>query len=136
MNKLIILFLSTMLVFSCKKVEEAIDEATQDKTMAEDNNIAESSSDDVSVMSDEAYNYGELKSRGGNGGFGMLVDSIKITFIKADSTIIIDFGSVTGVVCKDGKTRKGKIYCMFKNGFKTAGSSRKLFCQWKSNLRN
>jgi hypothetical protein len=123
MKKILISFLTlTVLFSSCKKVEEAIDEIQKDKTMSSDNNIAEDEADDISVIADEAYSYGELKSRGGSGGSSFMGDTVKIIRSKTDSTITIDFGN--GVLSnKTGKTRKGKIIVKFNGGYKVIGSA-------------
>lgn len=116
------LFTILLLSSSCKKTEETVDEIQKDKTMANDNNMAEDEADDISVISDEAYNYGELKSRGGSGGSSFMGDTVKIIRSKSDSTITIDFGS-NGIVGKNGKVRKGKIIVKFSGGYKVIGSA-------------
>lgn len=122
MQKIILSLVAIMLLGSCKKAAETIEEIQKDKIMAEDNHMAEDESDDVSVMSDEAYNTGELQSRGGSGGSGIMGDTVKIIRSKTDSTITIDFGT-NGILGKNGKTRKGKIIIKFTGGYKTAGSA-------------
>jgi hypothetical protein len=122
MQKIILSLVAIMLLGSCKKAAETIEEIQKDKIMAEDNHMAEDESDDVSVMSDEAYNTGELQSRGGSGGSGIMGDTVKIIRSKTDSTITIDFGT-NGILGKNGKIRKGKIIIKFTGGYKTAGSA-------------
>jgi hypothetical protein len=121
-NIFISLLALTILFSSCKKVEEAVDEIQKDKTMANDNHMAEDEADDISVVSDEAYNYGELRSRGGSGGSSFMGDTVKIIRSKTDSTITIDFGT-NGIVGKNGKIRKGKIIIKFNGGYKVIGSA-------------
>jgi len=116
------LFTILLLLSACKKSDEALDDIQKDKTMASDNNMAEDEADDINVISDEAYNYGELKSRGGSGGSGFMGDTVKIVRSKSDSTITIDFGS-NGIVGKNGKIRKGKIIIKFSGGYKVIGSA-------------
>ncbi len=114
--------MAILLLGSCKKAEEIIDEIQKDKTMATDNHMAEDEADDISVVSDEAYSYGELKSRGSSGGSSFMGDTVKIIRSKTDSTITIDFGN--GVLSnKTGKTRKGKIIVKFNGGYKVIGSA-------------
>lgn len=121
MRKITLLSLVFFLLFSCKKeTVESFTDTERDSSMAQDNNTAENTSDDVSIMADDAYNYGKLQSRGGSGGSSIMGDTVKIT--KVDSTITIDFG-VNGIVGKDGKTRKGKIIITFTGGFKKVGAS-------------
>lgn len=123
MKKILLLTLSSLLFFSsCKKVAEAIDEIQKDKIMASDNHMAEDEADDISIISDESYNYGELKSRGGSGGSSFMGDTVKITRNNADSSITIDFGP-NGITGKNGKIRKGKIIVKFTGGYKVIGSS-------------
>lgn len=118
----LILITSALLLGSCKKAAETIDEIQKDKTMAQDNHMAEDEADDISVISDEAYSYGELKSRGGSGGSGIMGDTVKIIRSKTDSTITIDFG-INGIIGKNGKIRKGKIIIKFNGGYRVVGSA-------------
>jgi hypothetical protein len=122
MKKILLPLVTILLLGSCKKAAEIVEEIQKDKIMAEDNHLAEDEADDVSVMSDEAYNSGELKSRGGSSGSGIMGDTVKITRNNADSSITIDFGK-NGIVGKNGKIRKGKIAIKFTGGYKTAGSA-------------
>ena len=122
MKKLLLPLVAILLLGSCKKAAEVIEEVQKDKIMAEDNHAAEDEADDISVMSDEAYNYGELRSRGGSGGSGVMGDTVKITRSKMDSTITIDFGK-NGIAGKNGKIRKGKIVIKFNGGYKIVNSS-------------
>jgi hypothetical protein len=122
MKKIILSLVAIMLLGSCKKAAETLEEIQKDKTMAQDNHMAEDEADDVSVISDEAYNYGELRSRGGSGGSSFMGDTVKIIRSKTDSTITIDFGT-NGIVGKNGKVRKGKIIIKFSGGYKVIGSS-------------
>lgn len=119
MKKSFLIILLGLVIVGCKK-ESTLTEIQKDQKMAEDNNQAESYADDISVMSDEAYSHGKLQSRGGNGGSGIMGDTVKVTLNKADSTITIDFG--TGVTGKDNKVRKGKIIVKFSNGYRKTGS--------------
>ena len=121
MQKIILSILAIMLLASCKKTADTQEEIQKDKIMAEDNHLAEDDADDVSVMSDEAYNSGELKSRGGSGGSGIMGDTVKIIRNNADSTITVDFGT-NGIVGKNGKIRKGKIIIKFTGGYWKSGS--------------
>lgn len=118
----LILITSALLLGSCKKAAETIDEIQKDKTMAQDNHMAEDEADDISVISDEAYSYGELKSRGGSGESGIMGDTVKIIRSKTDSTITIDFG-INGIIGKNGKIRKGKIIIKFNGGYRVVGSA-------------
>jgi len=121
MNKIILMSLSLFFIFSCKKDSTtSTTEADKDKLMVEENSLAESNSDDVSIIADDAYNYGKLQARGGQGGSSIMGDTVRIT--RVDSTITIDFGT-TGVVGRDGKTRRGQIIVTFSNGFRNVGSS-------------
>ncbi len=122
MKKLLLPLVAILLLGSCKKAAEVIEEVQKDKIMAEDNHAAEDEADDISVMSDEAYNYGELRSRGGSGGSGVMGDTVKITRSKMDSTITIDFGK-NGIAGKNGKVRKGQIVIKFNGGYKIVNSS-------------
>ncbi len=113
--------MAILLLGSCKKAEEIIDEIQKDKIMAEDNHSSEDAADDISVISDEAYYRNELQSRDGSNGSGIMGDVV-ITKSKTDSTMTIDFGN--GVVSnKTGKTRKGKIIVKFNGGYKVIGSA-------------
>lgn len=119
MKKLTFLFVFLSLLISCKK-DDVIDETSNDKIVAEDNSIAENASDDASTMADEAYSNNKLVTRDGQGSGGILADTVKIT--RVDSTVTIDFGT-TGITCKDGRVRAGKLIITFANGFRKAGSS-------------
>lgn len=116
MKKIIILGSLFFAILSCKKASEIIEEIEKDKIMAEDNSIAEKNSDDASIMSDEAYEKGELTSRGGSGVLGGAV----ITKDSVNKKITIDFG--TGVIGRDGKTRTGKIIVSYTGGYNTSGA--------------
>lgn len=122
MNKLIIFSLVFALFTACKKDDTTVETDTdKDLRVAEDNTLAENASDDISTMSDEAYNTGSLQTRSGQSATAILrTDSVVIT--KADSVITIDFGAA-GTVCRDGKLRKGKITITFTGGYRKAGGT-------------
>lgn len=113
------LFIISTFVFSCKKIEQAV-ETSKDVQMAQDNAQNEEYSDEVSVMADDAYTYGKLTTKGTSGGYGLLGDTVKVT--RVDSVITIDFGTSGITSTKDGKTRKGKIKITFSNGYKKVGA--------------
>jgi hypothetical protein len=116
MKKIIIASALLFTIFSCKKASEILEEIEKDQIMAEDNSIAEKNSDDASIMSDEAFEKGELTSRGGNETLG----GAKITKDSTKKKITIDFG--TGVLGKDGKVRTGMIIITYTGGYNTTGS--------------
>lgn len=115
MKKIIILSTLFLSLYSCKK-EAILDEIEEDKVMAEDNSIAEKNSDDASIMSDEAYDKGELTSRGGSGTLGGAI----VTKDTINKKITIDFG--TGVIGRDGKIRKGKITITYTGPYYITGT--------------
>lgn len=121
MQKIILSLVAIMLLGSCKKAAEIREEIEKDKIMSSDNHLAEDNADDISVMSDEAYSNGELRSRGGSGGSGIMGDTVKIIRNNADSTLTIDFGS-TGIIGKNGKVRKGKVIIKFTGGYWKTGA--------------
>jgi hypothetical protein len=111
------------LFISCKKeLSSALTDAERDQAVATDNSLAESYSDDVAVISDEAYNNNALVTRSGSSGGSLMGDTVRITRNSADSSITIDFGSV-GITGRDGRVRKGQIIIKFTNGYRKVDAS-------------
>ncbi|MCX6182172.1 MAG: hypothetical protein NT150_09620 [Bacteroidetes bacterium] len=100
---LILLTSFGLLLTSCKKDDNST-------TAAEDHAMSEQTADDMDAIADEAESSNKLSSFKTDEVDGILADSVVITkTIKGDTiSVTVDFGT-TGIVCKDGKTRKGKI---------------------------
>jgi hypothetical protein len=92
-----------LLMTSCSKDDDST-------TAAEDHSMAEQSNDDMDAMSDEAETGGKLSSFKTDQAGGILSDSVTVSYIcKGDTnSYVIDFGT-SGITCKDGKVRKGKV---------------------------
>ncbi|MFY7860719.1 MAG: hypothetical protein ACOVP5_00725 [Chitinophagales bacterium] len=123
MRNVLVFGLFCSLFVSCKKdLSSVLTDAERDQTVATDNSLVESYSDDIAVISDEAYNNNALVTRSGSSSGSLLADTVKITRNNSDSSITIDFGSV-GIVGRDGRVRKGQIIIKFANGYRKVGAS-------------
>ena len=101
---------SAVLITGCKK--EKSGDADNDTTSSNDNALAESATNDVSNISDEA-NLGSLTSYKAEDVNGILTGSCatitRDSMNHADAdTMTIDFGN-TNCTCLDGRSRRGKI---------------------------
>jgi hypothetical protein len=108
-----ILFGATMLVLagsllftSCRKKDKKEEEPDQETSTASDNANMENISSDIDAMGGEAAESGTIVGRGTEIGGISLAPSATVTGFGS-STITVDFG--TGITCKDGRVRSGKI---------------------------
>jgi hypothetical protein len=119
-KEIIVLFLLFMIFESCKKKEVF---SNEDQQILEDNSYFEQINDDASKISDDAYySSTTILVREDQGVRSVLSDTVKIIKNFADSSITIDFGS-NGILCRDGRTRSGKITFKFKDGYRKVGSN-------------
>jgi hypothetical protein len=121
MKKEIILIIVLFVFFeSCKKKETF---SNEDQEILEDNSYFEQINDDASKITDDAYfSTTTILVREDQGVRSVLADTVKLIKNLADSTITVDFGT-NGILCKDGRTRSGKITFKFSNGYRKVNSS-------------
>jgi hypothetical protein len=121
MKKEIILIIALFIFFeSCKKKETF---SNEDQEILEDNSYFEQINDDASKITDDAYfSTTTILVREDQGIRSVLADTVKLIKNLADSTITVDFGT-NGILCKDGRTRSGKITFKFSNGYRKVNSS-------------
>lgn len=102
-----LLLTSAAFVSSCRKKKE--DDKDTDTATAQDNSMAESSSNDAIKMAGQASESGALSSyRMADQTGGILTASVVITYDSTNTkTILVDFG--TGTICHDGHTRSGQV---------------------------
>jgi hypothetical protein len=123
LNYSVLLFLfSFMIITSCKKEEEHIDKNT---SSAVDHAFAESTFDDAGIMADQAAISGDLTTyKNGVASNTSLSTCATISFDTTASPriITIDFDTVNGPPCLDGRYRRGKIIVTYNGGYRDAGS--------------
>ena len=121
--------LGGLVLSSCKKDSEQPDTFAADQQVAIDQNQADNESEDVSNLEDQVMDANEAKING-----RLATDSVVVPFDSgncAQVTIIpkgnnptgkitIDFG--TGCICRDGRTRKGKIISVFTDRVRKQGA--------------
>ncbi len=104
--------LTAVLAFSCNKSKETEESAE----MAQQNSIAESSSNELQNMSDEvSKGPGNLSTYNG--------DCVTVTYDTTgnETNITIDFGTVN-CLCADGKNRRGKILINYSGNYGAVGT--------------
>ncbi len=117
------LLIPAIFVSSCKKDEEQIDKNT---SSAVDHAFAESTFDDVGLMADQAAISGDLATyKNGSLQNGLLSTCATITFDTTVSPriITIDFDTVNGSPCLDGRYRRGKVIVSYNGGYRDVGST-------------
>lgn len=123
LNVTVLYMVTSVLIFnSCKKDEEQIDKNT---SSAVDHAFAESAFDDVGMMADQAALSGDLTTyKNGSPGNGLLSTCATITFDTTSSPriITIDFDTVNGSPCLDGRYRRGKVIVSYNGGYRDVGS--------------
>lgn len=126
---LLICFITTFLVQSCKKAEDLLPEKPNTQSI-DDNSDAQSEFDDVFSIAEDVMNkFKDQMDKSPQGTFGTLSDttcanlSIDTAYGIAGvkGRISIDFGSTncTGV---DGKARRGIIYVTYTGKYRTNGT--------------
>lgn len=105
MKKFIYCIIALTVLASCSKDDSA--EESKDIEVAQDNAIGELISEDVNIISDEAYNKDKLITRA-----AMYPEKDSAIITKVAGKMTIDFG-VKGILCKDGIVRKGKIIVQY-----------------------
>jgi hypothetical protein len=118
--KIFILLVVAGLLFACEKKEDST--PTLDTSISENDALAESIFNDVTTLSDEAYDIG-------NTGFKSVDETYIISecaTISLDTTTFprtlnIDFGE-TNCLCNDGKYRRGKILVSFTGRYRWEGT--------------
>ena len=122
MNKLnlkMILVLLTGLIITATSCQKNQDTPTSDTSFSSDDSFAELMYDDVSNMTDEAYDLGseDLKSGGKHRYYLSPCATITLDSTADPRKIIIDFGE-QNCLCNDGKYRRGKILVTFTGKYK------------------
>lgn len=114
----LLMLLGTTVLFSCAKKET---DATEVSTIASDDNAADNSFSDLKDAGDQAGLTNTVK------GYDKTKDScVKVSVTSYDSIakklkLTVDFGS-KDCVCKDNKTRRGKIFIEYKGVVGLVGS--------------
>jgi len=101
----IFLLVSAAFVSSCRK--KSTEEKDTDTSAATDNNLAESTSNDVVNMAGQASENSNVAYRGGNDE-GPL-SSFCVSYWKRDTIRFVDSVAFSGGVCADGRSRSGSI---------------------------
>jgi hypothetical protein len=109
-----------LLFTACKKDETT---ANQDTSFSNDDALAESIYDDISDISDEAYDLGSSNLKSTDVSKLFLSDCVTITLDTTVSPkeLTIDFGE-ENCLCNDGKYRRGKIIVTFTGRYKDPGT--------------
>jgi hypothetical protein len=133
MNKLLKFYLlvatSGLMLSSCNKDSEQPDTFSQDQQVGIDQNQADNEAEDVSNLEDQVMDANEAKING-----RLASDSVVVPFDSSACTVVtiipkgnnptgkitIDFG--TGCLCRDGRTRKGKIVSVFTDRVRKQGA--------------
>jgi hypothetical protein len=133
MNKLLKFCLvaaaSGLMLSSCKKDSEQPDTFSEDQQVGIDQNQADNEAEDVSNLEDQVMDANEAKING-----RLASDSVVVPFDSSSCTMVtiipkgnnptgkitIDFG--TGCLCRDGRTRKGKIISVFTDRVRKQGA--------------
>jgi len=118
---LFMLFLAGLLLFSCNKDEEqAID---IDTSSAQDNNSAERIFNNVSNISDEAYNSLSTTFKSTEIDKFLLGNCATVTIdtLSDPRLLTIDFGE-DNCLCGDGRYRRGKILVAFTGRYREQGT--------------
>lgn len=115
-------FSMMILVTSCKKNTETLDD--NDLSVSADNALAESVFDDISTISDQAYE-NDLQSFKTGSQTGVIAAPCATVTHDTTSTprkITIDFGPVN-CLCADGRYRRGKIIVTYTGKYKSPGTT-------------
>lgn len=118
-----ILALFVITLFSCKK-----ELLTDEITAVEDLTTQNQTSDDLGNIADQSaegdFSSGTYGKKSASTAGSILADSIIITRDTpsvGNYRITVDFGT-TGVLCRDGRTRKGKVIITYNGRYRTAGT--------------
>ena len=109
-----------LIVSSCKKDEIEL----EDTTISQDDAYAEKTFEDVSDMSDEAYDIGtgnHLKAFPGERMFLSECATVTLDTTVFPRELTIDFGE-ENCLCRDGKYRRGKIIMTFNGRYRHPGT--------------
>jgi len=109
-----------LIVSSCKKDEIEL----EDTTISQDDAYAEKTFEDVSDMSDEAYDIGtgnHLKAFPGERMFLSECATVTLDTSVFPRELTIDFGE-ENCLCRDGKYRRGKIIMTFNGRYRHPGT--------------
>jgi len=109
----------TVMMSSCQKDDTPTTQTTNTKA-SEDNTLAESIFDNVSVMADEAYYNETGGTRDGGIVFGGCV-TVTLDTSVMPRVLTIDFGE-ENCLCLDGKYRRGMIIVTFNGRYKAPGT--------------
>lgn len=120
MTALISLATLGILMFSCNKDNDI---QTEDNTVARDDAFAEKVFEEVSNISDEAYDLrtGHLKSLEWNRLFLSDCATVTLDTTAIPYVLTIDFGD-TNCLCNDGRYRRGQIIVTFNGRYRHPGT--------------
>ncbi len=114
LSYVVLLALLSSSLYSCQHDKEAAD----DSTTIEDHSSAQTTTDELTLLTSEAVSVTE-GSKPASGTF-FYASCVTITHTSAEKKITIDFG--TGCTGIDGRLRKGKINITYTGPYRTAGS--------------
>ncbi len=109
---------TTLWIVSCSKKDKDINEVSG---IAADDNIAENSFIDLKDAGDQAGTMATMKGYKKSKDSCMHVKLVSYDSITKKGKLVVDFGE-TDCVCKDGKTRRGKIDIEYKGANGLEGS--------------
>lgn len=121
MNLLFAFALTGLMLPGCKKTG-----INSDVTSAVDNEHAESVSNDVDNITDNAA-HGQTIFKAGEAAFDATSPCAQVTRDTIAHTMSIDFG--TGCACLDGRTRKGKIMVSYTGNYFETGAVKTITFQ-------
>lgn len=121
-----VLMLGTSILVSCKK--DQLSDEESELTTSEDHSFMESTFNDVGNIADEAASMGDLisykTSSETDALLGLCVKVSRDTVSESPTKILtIDFGSVN-CVCKDGRSRRGKIIVKHTGQYLDSGATK------------
>ena len=121
-----VLMLGTSILVSCKK--DQLSDEESELTTSEDHSFTESTFNDVGNIADEAASMGDLisykTSSETDALLGLCVKVSRDTVSESPTKILtVDFGSVN-CVCKDGRSRRGKIIVKHTGQYLDSGATK------------
>jgi hypothetical protein len=124
LSALTILLISSLSLTSCRK--DLLDAEIES---AENNALSEATFNDVTTLVDQSVTSGTVTMgvSGGNsandsqGGLGSDCATITLDTVSTPRSVTIDFGA-TNCVCKDGRSRRGKIVATYTGRYREAGT--------------
>lgn len=111
-------------VTSCNKKDETKPASDQNTTFSQDNSMAENVYNNVTNITNEAYDYassGFMKSTDGDRIYLSDCATVTLDTTAMPHVLTIDFGEVN-CLCNDLKYRRGKIIVTFTGGYRHPGT--------------